>query len=252
MLSSAHLFAIPHNATPPQAALLNQHFASMYKGKLLVRFDDTNPSKASAGTARGCQGREAAERLWSWQRAAAPDAQLCARAAARTAGHAPDVHLTFLCPSPFPNPKLEPWLQEKDEYVENIIADMQRLGLPCDAITYTSDYFPQLKDCGERLIRAGAGRAGRSSTLGRPLRSRCPAPRSWLRPAGKPRGPLPALPRSCLHPPAGHLYADDTPVEQMRDERMHGVESRCRGRSVEENLRLWGEMFAGSEEGACV
>lgn len=30
---------------------------------------------------------------------------------------------------------------------------------------------------------------------------------------------------------------------------MVGTESRCRGRSVEENLRLWGEMFAGSEEG---
>lgn len=45
------------------------------------------------------------------------------------------------------------------------------------------------------------------------------------------------------------LYADDTPVEQMREERMVGTESRCRGRSVEENLRLWGEMFAGSEEG---
>lgn len=49
-------------------------------------------------------------------------------------------------------------LQEKDEYVENIIADMKRLGLPCDAITYTSDYFPQLKDCGERLIKAGEWR----------------------------------------------------------------------------------------------
>ncbi|PRW45405.1 glutamyl-tRNA synthetase isoform A [Chlorella sorokiniana] len=118
-----------------KAALLNQHFASMYKGKLLVRFDDTNPSK------------------------------------------------------------------EKDEYVENIIADMKRLGLPCDAITYTSDYFPQLKDCGERLIKAG------------------------------------------------HMYADDTPVEQMREERMVGTESRCRNRSIEENLRLWNEMFAASEEG---
>jgi glutamyl-tRNA synthetase len=39
--------------------------------------------------------------------------------------------------------------------VENIIADIQRLGLRYDRITYTSDYFTQLKECGERLIRAG-------------------------------------------------------------------------------------------------
>ncbi len=81
------------------------------------------------------------------------------------------------------------------------LQDIGDLGLRYERLTYTSDYFPQLLELGEKLIKAGV------------------------------------------------LYADDTPVEQMRDERMKGIESTCRNRTVEENLRIWEEMKAGSEVG---
>eukprot|EP00951_Prasinocladus_malaysianus_P026972 scaffold240877_cov35-Prasinocladus_malaysianus.AAC.1 len=44
---------------------------------------------------------------------------------------------------------------------------------------------------------------------------------------------------------AGVLYADDTPVEQMREERMAMKESKCRSRSIEENLQVvfWANCF---------
>lgn len=35
--------------------------------------------------------------------------------------------------------------KEKDEYTQNIIKDMQTLGLKYKEITYTSDYFPQAR-----------------------------------------------------------------------------------------------------------
>jgi hypothetical protein len=45
--------------------------------------------------------------------------------------------------------------KEKDEYVENIIKDMQTLGLKYKEITYTSDYFPQVR---RRTCRTSASR----------------------------------------------------------------------------------------------
>lgn len=48
---------------------------------------------------------------------------------------------------------------------------------------------------------------------------------------------------------AGVLYADDTPVEKMREERMDGIESKRRNRSVDENLAMFKEMQAGTEAG---
>jgi glutamyl-tRNA synthetase len=118
-----------------KAALLNNYFARKYKGKLIIRFDDTNPSNESC------------------------------------------------------------------EFVDSILADLATLGVKGDMLTYTSDHFPLLESLCERLIKEGKA------------------------------------------------YADFTDVERLRHERMEGIESQCRGQSVEENLRIWGEMLAGSAEG---
>ena len=118
-----------------KAALLNDFFAKHYEGKMILRFDDTNPEK------------------------------------------------------------------ESTEFVDSILADLKTLGVEYCQLTYTSDYFPQLLELGEALLKSGLA------------------------------------------------YADDTPMEQMQKERREKIESRCRTRSVEENLSIWKEMVAGSEIG---
>ncbi|CAG8972139.1 hypothetical protein HYALB_00008145 [Hymenoscyphus albidus] len=47
----------------------------------------------------------------------------------------------------------------------------------------------------------------------------------------------------------GHAYADDTPQEKMRDERMNGIASVNRDNSIEQNLAIFEEMRAGTKKG---
>ncbi|CCE61676.1 hypothetical protein TPHA_0A06020 [Tetrapisispora phaffii CBS 4417] len=119
-----------------KAAILNQYFADAYKGKLIIRFDDTNPSK------------------------------------------------------------------EKVEFQESILEDLALLGIKGDRITHSSDYFQEMYDYCIQLIKEGKA------------------------------------------------YCDDTPVDKMREERMDGIASARRNRSVEENLKIFTEeMQNGTEEG---
>ncbi|KDN51808.1 hypothetical protein RSAG8_00357, partial [Rhizoctonia solani AG-8 WAC10335] len=119
-----------------KAAILNQYFARMYGGKLIVRFDDTNPSK------------------------------------------------------------------ERSEFQETILEDLKLLGVEPDVLTHTSDYFDKLYEYGVQIIKEGKA------------------------------------------------YADDTGVEQMREERTNGIASKHRDNSIEENLKRFEEMKSGSAEGA--
>jgi glutamyl-tRNA synthetase len=72
-----------------KAAMLNYHYAKMYKGKMILRFDDTNP------------------------------------------------------------------MNEKIEFVENIIRDLATLEIIPDLITYTSDYFDKTRDYMIEMIKLG-------------------------------------------------------------------------------------------------
>lgn len=119
-----------------KAAVLNQYFAEMYHGKLIIRFDDTNPSK------------------------------------------------------------------EKVEYTNAILKDLELLGIKGDRITHSSDYFQEMYDIAVQMIKDG------------------------------------------------NAYADDTPQEKMREERMDGIASVRRNRTVEENLQIFEEeMKKGTEIG---
>lgn len=117
-----------------KAALLNQYFAEQYKGKLIIRFDDTNPTK------------------------------------------------------------------EKQEFQDAILEDLKLLGIHGDQVTYTSDHFDRLYEEAIKMIKLGKA------------------------------------------------YCDDTIQDDMRKERMDGIASARRDRSVEENLRIFEEMSKGSEE----
>ncbi|KAK7206231.1 tRNA synthetases class I, catalytic domain-containing protein [Myxozyma melibiosi] len=118
-----------------KAALLNQYFAQHYHGKLLIRFDDTNPSK------------------------------------------------------------------ENVEFQDAILEDLELMGIKGDSVSYTSDHFDTLYKIMIQMITDGKA------------------------------------------------YADDTPVEQMREERTEGIASARRERTVEENLKIFQEMCDGTEEG---
>ncbi|CAH8330396.1 unnamed protein product, partial [Eruca vesicaria subsp. sativa] len=91
--------------------------------------------------------------------------------------------------------------KEKTEYVDNILKDIATLGIKYEKVTYTSDYFPDLMDMAEKLLREGKA------------------------------------------------YVDYTPKEQRKKEKWDGIDSKCRNHSVEENLNLWMEMIAGTEDG---
>eukprot|EP00947_MAST-08B_sp_MAST-8B-sp1_P004949 g4949.t1 len=118
-----------------KACLLNNHYARRYNGKLIVRFDDTNPSK------------------------------------------------------------------EKDEYCDAIIKDLATMGISADVVTHTSDHFETLIKYAKQLLKQG------------------------------------------------DAYMDDTEVEQMRQERMDGINSKHRDEDVKTNLARFAEMQSGSEEG---
>jgi len=121
-----------------KASLLDYHYAKKWGGKMLLRFDDTNPSK------------------------------------------------------------------EKQIYVDSIQRDLKILGIHWDELSYTSDHFEFIMSEMVRMIEMG------------------------------------------------RAYCDNTPVDVMRKERMEGIISKCREKTVEENLQIWENMKIGECKDYCV
>lgn len=119
-----------------KAALLNDYYARRYRGRLIVRFDDTNPSK------------------------------------------------------------------EKEEFQEAIVEDLAKLGVVPDIVTYTSDYFETLRGYAEYMITNGLA------------------------------------------------FMDDTPQEQMKEERMEKKDSKHRNQSPQDAMKYFKLMCSGKEEGS--
>ncbi|OII77166.1 glutamyl-tRNA synthetase family protein [Cryptosporidium andersoni] len=118
-----------------KAALLNFYYSQRYKGKMLLRFDDTNPAL------------------------------------------------------------------ENEEFQNSIMEDLKVLNVSFYSLSFTSDYFDEIMNYCKEMIKMGKA------------------------------------------------YADNTPVEVMREERGKGIENQNRNNTVEENLKLWDEMISGSEDG---
>ncbi|KAK9543049.1 hypothetical protein VZT92_000861 [Zoarces viviparus] len=118
-----------------KAALLNQHYQVTFKGKLIMRFDDTNPEK------------------------------------------------------------------EKEDFEKVILEDVAMLQIHPDQFTYTSDHFTTIMGFAEKLLAEGK------------------------------------------------VYIDNTPPEQMKLEREQRTESKCRNNTVEQNMKMWSEMKAGTKSG---
>jgi glutamyl-tRNA synthetase len=119
-----------------KAVLLNDYFARRYKGRLIVRFDDTNPSK------------------------------------------------------------------EKEEYQQAIVEDLKLLGVQPAGVTFTSDYFAAIYGYAMQLIDSGLA------------------------------------------------YMDDTPQEQMKEERADRIESKHRSQTPAEAKDIFLLMNSGNPDGS--